>query len=160
MSHLEYHKHPIHHEHQEQAEFFRVMFLLENLGDASAAVTFAVPNGAFYSGPKLVRVKLGRIMHAEGLRKGVPDILCAVAASGYHGLALELKTKGERPSPEQRAWHARLSDQGWKVVVCYGFEEALRAWALYVPSTPAIDEIKKVYNWLPAAAGEGSENGS
>ena len=42
----------------------------------------------------------------------------------YHGLYIELKAKGGRPTPEQREWQRDLLEEGYCAAVCYGFEQA------------------------------------
>lgn len=79
----------------------------------------AIPNGGLRNMPEAVRFK------AEGVRKGFPDMILPVARKGYHALAIELKrVKGGRVAPEQRQWLDDLSIQGWRAVVCRGFDEA------------------------------------
>lgn len=60
-----------------------------------------------------------------GTRKGYPDLVLEIARNGYHGLRIELKVKkGGTVSKEQKAWIARLNEQGFKAVICKGFDEA------------------------------------
>lgn len=63
---------------------------------------------------------------AEGVKKGVPDLMLPVPR-GYHGLFIELKLPGFTASdikPEQTKWHHALSDQGYQVNVCGGWQDA------------------------------------
>jgi len=79
----------------------------------------AIPNGGLRN--MVVAVQL----RAEGTRKGFPDMILPVARKGYHSLAIELKRiKGGTVSPEQQKWLDDLSEQGWRAVVCKGFDEA------------------------------------
>lgn len=79
----------------------------------------AIPNGG------LRNVVVAVQMRAEGARKGFPDMILPVARHGYHSLAIELKrVKGGRLAPEQKKWLDDLSAQGWKAIVCCGFDEA------------------------------------
>ncbi len=74
--------------------------------------------------------KVGSDRKKAGRRPGVPDIMVAVPAGGYHGLYLEMKQPAGTPSDvsaEQREWHERLRNRGYRVGVCYGWREA---WAL------------------------------
>lgn len=79
---------------------------------------FAVPNAAKRS------VRLAARMKAEGLKSGVPDILLPVARMGYHGLFIEMKAPKGRLSENQEVWLAGLCEQGYKSVVCCGWEVA------------------------------------
>jgi VRR-NUC domain len=76
---------------------------------------FAVPNAARRS------FGLARRMQAEGLSKGVPDLILPC-----HLVAIEMKaTKGGRLAPEQRAWLDLLEGAGWRVKVAHGAKEAV-----------------------------------
>jgi hypothetical protein len=76
---------------------------------------FAVPNAARRS------FGLARRMQAEGLSKGVPDLILPC-----HLVAIEMKaTKGGRLAPEQRQWLDLLSGSGWRTKVAYGAQDAI-----------------------------------
>lgn len=86
----------------------------------------AIPNGGHRN------LLVARKMKAEGVKPGIPDVILPVARHGFHGLFLEMKTEANRPkhggkggcSDVQIRWHEALRDRGYKVAVCYGFEEA------------------------------------
>ncbi|MGR5294758.1 VRR-NUC domain-containing protein [Vibrio mediterranei] len=62
-----------------------------------------------------------------GGSKGYPDLILDIPAGGFHGLRIEMKApKGflSSVSKEQKEWITKLSIQGYKAVICYGFEEA------------------------------------
>lgn len=59
-----------------------------------------------------------------GTKAGFPDLFLCIARGGYHGLFIELKTNKGKVSPLQQQWLDRLNGQGYKAVVCYGFDEA------------------------------------
>lgn len=78
-----------------------------------------IPNGGKRSKSEAARFK------ALGVKAGVPDIFLPCAQGGYHGLYIELKrTKGGKLSAAQKEWIDALRGQGYKVIVCYGFDEA------------------------------------
>ena len=80
---------------------------------------FAIPNG----GKRHPRVALE--MKREGVRPGVPDLMLPIPSGGYCGLFIEMKKqKGGRTSSEQKKWLERLSANGYRAVVCAGFEAA------------------------------------
>lgn len=100
---------------------------------------FSIPNGGARS------VVTGATLKAEGARKGVPDLLLAVARAwsvkdalssqavvGFHGLFLELKRRDGRLSPEQEVFHKLLRQQGYKVVVCWSLTEAINEITTYL----------------------------
>lgn len=59
-----------------------------------------------------------------GTKAGFPDLFLCIARGGYHGLFVELKTAKGKVSPLQQTWLDRLNKQGYKAVVCYGYDEA------------------------------------
>jgi TPR repeat protein len=73
-------------------------------------------------------------LKAEGVKKGVPDIILPVARDGYFSLAIELKRQGGkgRESDEQKAWKACLNAQGWLAVVCKGAYAATQVITQYI----------------------------
>jgi hypothetical protein len=91
-----------------------------------------IPNGG------LRNVVVAARLRAEGTRKGFPDMILPVARGGYHALAIELKrAKGGKVSPEQREWLDALAAQGWRAVVCRGFDEARSELSRYLGIHPA-----------------------
>lgn len=91
-----------------------------------------IPNGGSRHLLEAVKLK------AMGAKKGVSDLLLAIPAGGFSGLWIELKapytTSAEKnyPTPEQRAWVARMNAAGYRAVVCYGWTEAQNQIARYL----------------------------
>jgi hypothetical protein len=105
-------------EHCEQVELFKWRERnLDRLPDLE--MMYAIPN----AGAGGQRGQAGK-MKAEGVMAGVPDINLDVPRDGYHGLRIELKVAGRRPSPEQRAWIERYNRRGYRAIVCVGWEAA------------------------------------
>lgn len=91
------------------------------------AYLVACPNGGDRHPAVAAKLK------AEGVSRGYPDLLLDVARGQWHGLRLELKrTQGGRLSEFQEAWHRRLWAQGYKVVVCLGWEAAAAELTAYL----------------------------
>jgi VRR-NUC domain-containing protein len=67
----------------------------------------------------------GRRMVAEGLRKGVTDLVLAVPTTHSSALWIELKTDTGRIRPEQRDFGIYLADR-YTYRVCRSFDEARR----------------------------------
>ena len=103
---------------------------------------FSIPNGGGRSGPRV-----GAMLKAEGLRKGVPDLMLAVARGVYrpsvinghagqcinsHGLFLELKTAKGILSHEQIMMHKLLSEEGYQVVVIRSLFEGINEITTYL----------------------------
>lgn len=77
--------------------------------------------------------KLALKMKAQGMRKGAPDIDLPVRRGGHSGLRIEMKrVKGGVVSPEQKRFHAMLINQGYMVVVCKGWREAVTVTEQYL----------------------------
>lgn len=72
-------------------------------------------------------------MKRMGLAKGFPDLFIPVAASGFHGLFIELKRdRKEKATEPQKAWIAYLNKAGYRATVCHGAEEAIREIENYI----------------------------
>ena len=78
---------------------------------------YHVPNGGKRD------AKTAAILKRCGVKSGVPDLVLPVARCGYHGLYIELKVGKNRTSKNQDRWLENLNAQGYKAVVCYGFNE-------------------------------------
>jgi hypothetical protein len=103
-------------EHSAQSEV--VKWCVEH-PDPRCWLIAAIPNGGKRS------ARAGAELKKEGLRPGFPDLILPVAASGYHGLFIEMKKVGGKLSPEQRHWLKDLSAQGYKATACYMHQEAI-----------------------------------
>lgn len=51
--------------------------------------------------------------YQQGVSKGVPDILIFNNNKYFHGLAIELKYKNNKPTEAQYLWLKDLEDQNW-----------------------------------------------
>jgi len=105
-------------EHQEQAMLITWARHTESHWP-ELALLHAIPNGGWRG------YKTGKMLKAEGLKPGVPDLCLPVARHGYHGLYLEMKSKKGRVRPEQRWWLDALTEQGYLAVVCKGFAQGV-----------------------------------
>lgn len=74
----------------------------------------------------VIRKKMGYI-------KGTLDVFIPKARKGYNGLFLEFKKeKDGKVSPEQVAIIEMLQADGYKTVVCFGYDEAVKAVQQYL----------------------------
>ena len=110
----------------EQREYFAAIDRAVERGRHGADMIYAVTNS------NVAGVRIGVKLVKSGLRKGYPDINIDVpmASDGvrFHGLRIEMKRADGVPSDvskEQRQWHERLKRHGYKVVVCFGCDQAL-----------------------------------
>lgn len=78
----------------------------------------AIPNG----GKRHIGV--AKKMKAEGQLAGMPDIIVAHANGIYHGLFVEMKSEKGSLSKSQKEIIAKLENEGYKVDVCYGWDDA------------------------------------
>ena len=116
-------------EHQEQRRLFLWLELMaaefperrEDFDDI-----YAIPNGGFRH-----LATAGRL-RAEGVKKAVPDVHCAVPVGIYHGLFIEMKSLTGTARPEQRARIARLRQRGYRAEVTRGWIVAARLIAEYL----------------------------
>ena len=81
---------------------------------------FAIPNQGAGRNKRLQQ---------EGVSPGYPDLALDVARGGFHGLRIEMKTKGGRLSAVQKRWHELLAAQGFMVAICWDWPSA-RAYIL------------------------------
>lgn len=88
---------------------------------------FAIPNGGAR------HPATARRLNEEGVRAGVPDLLLALPRGPWHGLWLELKA-AQRGTvrPAQKAMHAALRGQSYRVEVPRGYEAAKAAITAYL----------------------------
>ena len=63
-------------------------------------------------------------MKLSGYRKGFPDLIILEPRGEYHGLAIELKVKGNYASIYQKEVIKQLRERGYKAEVCTGFDQA------------------------------------
>lgn len=105
-------------EHQHQVNLFQ-WANMQSVKHPELKLMFAVPNAAKRN------LNTAMYMKAEGLASGVPDIFLPCARGAYHGLFIELKrAKGSHISKTQKTYLDALNQQGYKAVVCYGFDDA------------------------------------
>lgn len=105
-------------EHEEQVMLFH-WAQLQSSKYPPLALMFAIPNGGKRNAKTAVDLKY------EGVKPGVSDIFLPCACGGYHGMFIEMKrTKGGALSAAQRDFISKVENQGYKVVVCKGFEAA------------------------------------
>ena len=60
---------------------------------------YHIPNGGSRHRIEAIHLK------QQGVKAGVPDLHLPVARGGYHSLYIEMKVKGNRPTPKQIHWH-------------------------------------------------------
>lgn len=103
-------------EAQEQENLFKWAAWIPQL-----RLMFHIPNGGSRNRVEAANLK------RQGVKPGVPDVFLPIARCGCHGLFIEMKrAKGGVLSQFQREYITALIDQGYRVAVCHGFDEAKR----------------------------------
>lgn len=82
---------------------------------------FHIPNGGARDIVTASRMK------RAGVKKGVPDLFLPHANPLWHGLWIEMKHGKNKQTKEQVEWEDFLESEGFKVVVCYSANEAIKA---------------------------------
>lgn len=114
-------------EHAEQVALFRWWSLYARTRGLQECLLFAIPNGGRRDAVTGARLK------AEGVRAGVPDMFLAIPRKNAPGLFLELKRqKGGHVSGNQKKMLQELSEAGYSVRVCRGWNEAKTTIEQYV----------------------------
>jgi hypothetical protein len=104
-------------EHQNQVALFDWIDM--NIGRMpELKLAFAIPNGT------RTTPQIAKRMVAEGVRKGVPDVLLPIARGEFHGLWIEMKSPGNYPKPDQREWLKALALEGHYTACCHDWQEA------------------------------------
>lgn len=126
-------------EHEEQRaviDWWRMYCAKHRL---DSRLLFAIPNAGGFSGT--FKTNVGRVakLKAEGVKSGVPDLMLAIVRDdiGIHlqfaGLFIEMKRiGGDKPTQAQQEYHALLRAQGYRVLTCYGEDEAIGAITEYL----------------------------
>ena len=89
---------------------------------------YHIPNG----GKRDTRTAIA--LRRQGVKAGVPDLHLPVARGGYHGLYIELKVGKNKQTDLQKQWQHDLQAQGYKSIVCYGWQQAAEALIEYLES--------------------------
>jgi hypothetical protein len=91
-----------------------------NFEETGALRLFAVPNGGIRYIQEAIRLK------AEGVQRGIPDLVLPIPRGGYCGAYLELKATKGRLSEEQKDWLCFLESQGYAVEVSWAVQDAFQ----------------------------------
>lgn len=77
--------------------------------------------------------RVARKLVGQGVRPGVADIILDVARGGFHGLRIELKRPGKYTvSAAQKQWIADWTEEGYRALVCVGFDAARQEIVTYL----------------------------
>lgn len=91
---------------------------------------FAVPNGGARNIQTAARLK------AEGVFRGVADLILLLPRCGYHALAVEVKTCEGRQSEHQKAWQATIEKEGYKYEIVRSVDDFAHLCRDYINEPP------------------------
>ena len=86
------------------------------------SLLYAIPNGGKRDPSVAARMK------ATGVKRGFPDVGLPIAKLGFHGLFIEMKKANGTMNDvdvDQTKWHVALTEQGYYVVVAFGWRQAV-----------------------------------
>lgn len=115
-------------EHSQQTAY--CCWLQQQKVDDRLKMAFAVPSGGLRDKVTASRLK------AEGVKRGVPDMMIPIPINNYHGLFIEFKIKGGKLSAEQIVYGEYLKSQNYAHVVVYSYLEAIDATLQYLLQYP------------------------
>ena len=120
-------------ERYEQEAFFSWVRTVRYCGEPILEDCHAIPNGSFLAGDASRRAIQGDALRRQGVKAGYPDVAIDIAVEPYHGMRIEVKRIGApTPPPHQVAAQERLRYRGYRVDVCYGFEQMREATLQYL----------------------------
>ena len=95
---------------------------------------YHIPNGGKRNAREAARMK------RMGVRAGVHDYHLPVPRGAFHGLWIELKAKGGRPTASQLEWRDKMQAQGYAAYIAVGWMQAASVfrWYLALP-VPDLD---------------------
>jgi hypothetical protein len=65
-------------------------------------------------------------LKAMGVKRGVPDVLIFETNKQYNGMAIELKAKKNKATPEQLEWIEQLTKRGWYCIVSNDLDQVIK----------------------------------
>jgi hypothetical protein len=68
----------------------------------------------------------GALLKRLGIKRGCSDLMLAYPVSPYHGLFLELKSNGKKPSSDQLKWLERMKSVGYAAEWCDNLNDAIQ----------------------------------
>lgn len=115
-------------EAREQMTFFAYVNMKVKQ-DERYTMIFAVANGGSRHKAEAYHLK------QQGVKAGVPDILIDIPAGIYHGLRIEMKVGKNKPTYNQQEYINMYNKIGYKAVVCYSADEAIKELENYLEGT-------------------------
>ena len=94
-----------------------------------------------------VRLSFGLARKAKnsGLKKGIADLFLPVRNMFYSGLYIEMKWEKNKQSIEQKDFQTFVECQGYKYVLCYSAEKAIKEIQAYMAYVQSNKEVVSVH---------------
>lgn len=116
-------------EHAHQRAYFQALL---TWSPQVHELTFAIPNGGSRGSDAKSRAIQGGRLKAEGVKSGIPDVMCAIPNNGYAGLFLEFKKmSGGVVADNQKDYKTLLRSRGYAVFTVYNWQESMNATCRY-----------------------------
>lgn len=113
-------------EHDEQVLYFDWLQWVTINGLPLRRYCFAVPNGGHR------RSSVAGKLKAEGVTPGVPDVFIRVPSGTWHGMQIEAKRMGGKPTGMQLDQIEACREMQYWAVVAEGFDEMRRSTVQYL----------------------------
>jgi hypothetical protein len=84
----------------------------------------AIPNAQKLMSLARNMYAMQKTLAREGLTPGVSDLFLCVGNKRYHGLWIEMKSKGKKLTSTQWTWADDMIDAGYSVRLAFSFEDA------------------------------------
>lgn len=124
-----------HGEYDTQCAFMQWLFYFDR---KIYKLTYAIPNGGKRTPSE------GAHNKRLGLKSGVPDIHVAYPFNGFPGLYIEFKHGKNKTTLSQDEMIVRLRSVGYRVEICYSFDEARAVLLNYLTREDAIPLMRQV----------------
>lgn len=91
-----------------------------------------IPNGTHLSGDARRRAMQMHSLKAQGLVPGISDLCLPFAASGFHGLYIEMKAEKGEVREAQSEFLVYLESAGYAAAICWSSLEAIEVLEKYL----------------------------
>ena len=115
-------------EHQIQKAYFEILAWNEK-DFPYLKYIFAIPNGGHR------HISVAKKMKAEGVKRGIVDLIIPIITEGKHGMFIEVKTEKGVMSKEQKEYRDFLITGGYDYALCRSCDELVRETELYLGIT-------------------------
>lgn len=101
-----------------QASFFQWWAVTAKTHRIAECLFFHIPNGSILGNFASERAIRGRMLKLAGVRTGVADCFLSVPSGKFHGLYIEFKKPGGKPSAAQQEFLGFALARGYSCHIC------------------------------------------